>query len=312
MPSPPPAVSVVVCAFSPERAELLARAVSSLHAQTRLPAETIVVIDHAPALQRWARRALDGVSVVASRHERGLSGARNTGVDEARAEVVAFLDDDALAAPDWVERLQAAYAEPSVVAVGGAVLPAWDRARPRWMPEEFDWVVGCSYRGLPERPGAVRNLIGCNMSFRRSALDRTGGFAPGLGRDRSRPLGCEETDLCIRLAQAEPEAVILYDPAVCVSHWVPHERASVGYFVSRCHAEGISKAAVARRCGRSRALESERAYVRRTLPAGIGRGLAGALGGDRSGLARAGAIVLGLAATGAGFASGSWSAGSAR
>ena len=60
---------------------------------------------------------------------------------------------------------------------------------------------------------------------------------------RGRPLGCEETDLCIRLARAEPGGVILYDPAVRVRHRVTRERARLGYFVVRCHAEGISKAA---------------------------------------------------------------------
>jgi len=301
----PPAVSVVVCAFSVARADSLRAAVDSLRAQTVPAQEVVVVIDHAPALLHWARHGLHGVTIVESTHPAGLSGARNAGVAEAVGEVIAFLDDDAVAAPDWIERLQAAYADPEVMAAGGAVLPAWDVGRPRWMPEEFDWVVGCSYRGLPEDRSAIRNLIGCNMSFRRAAVVRAGGFAPALGRTSDSPLGCEETDLCIRLSLADPAGVIVYDPAARVRHRVTRERAELRYFLRRCHAEGISKADVARRCGRSRGLESERAYVRRTLPAGIRRGLSGALRGDRAGLGRAGAIVLGLAATGAGYATAS-------
>jgi GT2 family glycosyltransferase len=301
----PPTVSVVVCAFSLQRADTLAAAVDSLLAQTSNPEEVVVVIDHAPELARWAGGALRGVRLVENRDAPGLSGARNCGVAQAGGDVVAFLDDDAVAAPDWIERLQAAYANPAVVAAGGAVLPAFVGLRPGWMPEEFDWVVGCSYRGLPRRPAAVRNLIGCNMSFRREALARTGGFARNLGRIGRRPLGCEETDLCIRLGRAEPESVILYDPDTRVAHRVTQERARLGYFVARCHAEGISKAGVTRRCGRSRGLESERAYVRSVLPAGVRRGVGAALRGDRAGLGRAAAIVLGLAATGMGYASGS-------
>ena len=106
--------------------------------------------------------------------------------------------------------------------------------------------------------------------------------------------------------------MILYDPAVRVGHHVPRARARLRYFVSRCHAEGISKAGVARRCGRAPALASERAYVRRALPAGIARAVADGLRGDVAALGRGAAIVLGLAATGAGFAAGSWTSPAAR
>jgi hypothetical protein len=192
-----------------------------------------------------------------------------------------------------------------VVGAGGAVLPEFEAQRPRWMPEEFDWVVGCSYRGLPSERSSVRNLIGCNMSFRRDALDRVGGFSSGLGRVASDGVGCEETELCIRLMRQVPDAVLLYDPAARVRHRVPRARSSLGYFVTRCRAEGLSKAEVVRRCGVSRGLQSERTYTRRTLPAGVRDGLVASLRGDLSGLARAAAIVLGLSATASGFAAAS-------
>jgi hypothetical protein len=177
------------------------------------------------------------------------------------------------------------------VAVGGAVVPVWEAERPRWLPEEFLWVVGCSYRGLPARPSPVRNLIGCNMSFRRAAILEAGGFADGLGRVGTRPLGCEETDLCIRIGRSRPDQIILYDPAIAVRHTVARERGTVRYFLARCHAEGRSKAQVARRRGSGAALASERAYLARTLPSGVRGG----------GLARAGAMVAGVAAAGAGY-----------
>jgi len=293
-----PTVSVVVCAFTMKRAALLAAAVGSLQRQTRRPDEVIVVIDHAPALHHWAQTALGGVTTVHSGHARGLSGARNSGVGIARGEVVAFLDDDAVAAPDWIERLQAAYVNPSVVGAGGAVLPAWEVRRPRWMPEEFDWVVGCSYRGLPDRPAVVRNLIGCNMSFRRGAIERIGGFAAGLGRHGTRPLGCEETDLCLRLATAQPGATILFDPATTVRHHVGRSRATLRYFVARCHAEGLSKAEVVRRSGARSGLANERRHALRTLPRGVITAL------RQRNPARACAIVIGFAVTAAGYATG--------
>src|SRR5205085_2959822 len=105
-----------------------------------------------------------------------LSGSRNSGVTVCRGEIVVFLDDDAVAAPDWLERLLQGYAEPQVVAVGGSIEPVWEEGRPRWFPPEFDWVVGGTYLGLPTATAQLRNLLGCNMSFRRSVLLEAGGF----------------------------------------------------------------------------------------------------------------------------------------
>ena len=300
----PPAlsVSVVVCGFTQARAEQLLAALESLRGQTVRPAEVIVVVDHNPELLAWLQERVADAIVVPNAEGSGLAGARNTGLAEARGDVVAFLDDDAVAAPTWIEQLAAAYRDPDVVGVGGAVLPSWEGERPRWLPEEFQWVVGCSYRGLPVDRAAVRNLIGCNMSFRRGVFGEVGGFAHKLGRVGSRPLGCEETELCIRIGRHAPDRPIVYDPAVAVHHHVPRARATWRYFLSRCHAEGRSKAEVTRLAGRDRGLARERSYAARTLPAGIWGGIRAACAGrDVAGLARAAAIVAGLAATTAGY-----------
>ena len=304
MSRPAVGISVVICAYADHRWPQLQEAVESVRAQSLPALETIVVIDHNPALLARARRELLGVEVIENEEPRGLSGARNSGLRIARGAVVAFLDDDAVADPDWLTWLAAPYAEPHVLGVGGAVEPRWETARPPGFPHEFQWVVGCSYEGLPTRRAPVRNLIGASMSLRREVFELAGDFRTGIGRVGPVPLGCEETELCIRARQRRRDGVFLYEPRSRVAHHVPRSRTTWRYFCSRCFAEGISKALVSSMTGSHEALATERVYVRRTLPSGVIRGLADARRGDPWGLVRGTAIVVGLGVTAFGYAAG--------
>lgn len=300
--APPLTLSVVVCAYTPDRWTDLTAAIASLHAQLRVPDEIILVVDHCPELAEQASATFDGVRVLPSTGQPGLSGARNTGVRAARHAVVAFLDDDAVADRRWSERLLAAYADPGVLGVGGLVEPAWDLGRPAWFPREFDWVVGCTYRGMPTEPAPVRNFIGANMSFRRDVLAGLEGFRPDLGRVGTRPLGGEETELCIRAVRDSRGGRLVYEPAAAVRHRVPAGRCRWAYFRARCYAEGLSKAAVARHAGPQSALASERAYLRRTIPAALLRPLRP--GADRPPVRTAAALVVGVLWAMAGYCRG--------
>ncbi|MGN6202157.1 MAG: glycosyltransferase [Solirubrobacterales bacterium] len=292
-----PTISVVVCAFTRDRLEVLGESVDSLRAQTRPAHEIVLVIDHAPELLEEVRGLWPDLKIVENIERKGLSGARNSGVAAATGDVVAFLDDDAIAAPDWLERLAAAYADPRVLGAGGKVSPRWLEGKPGWFPPEFDWVIGCTHSGMPRQLEPVRNLVGANMSFRRQPLVEVGGFSHDLGRVGTLPVGCEETDLSIRVHQRWPEAEILYDPAAAVEHVVPPARGKVRYFLDRCRAEGRSKAVLSGMVGTRDGLSSERSYVRRTLPLGVLRDLGAFFKGDFSGLGRAAMIFVGLAAT---------------
>jgi GT2 family glycosyltransferase len=299
-------VSVVICAYTDQRWDDTQAAVQSVRDQSFVNREIIVVVDHNPALYTAFVAALPDITVIENRHERGLSGGRNTGLGVARGDVVAFLDDDAVAEQDWLKFLVDSYDDPAVVGVGGLILPLWQEERPAWFPKEFDWVVGCTYRGMADSPGPVRNLLGCNASFRRDALERVGGFKSGIGRSAARrPLGCEETDLCIRVSQQMPGSIFLFDDRAIVWHQVPAGRSRFSYFRSRCYAEGISKAQVAASVGTRDGLSSERRYATRTLPTGVVQGVADAMHGDVSALGRAGAITVGLCSTAAGYVAGS-------
>ncbi|MFJ3789812.1 glycosyltransferase family 2 protein [Kitasatospora sp. NPDC090091] len=297
---PGPSLTVVICAYTVERWDDLCAAVASVHAQHRPPDELLLVVDHCPELLRLAREHLStGLRILANAQRRGLSGARNTALGAARGELIAFLDDDATAAPDWTRHLLAGYRAPEVLGVGGLVRPWWQSGRPSWFPPEFDWVVGCSYRGLPRRAARVRNFIGANMSFRRAEALAAGGFRTDLGRVGRRPLGCEETELCIRLVARHPGAVLRYEPAAAVRHRVPPARTTLSYFAARCFAEGRSKAAVVKHDGAAAGLASERTYLRHTVPAAVLRSL------RRWRPATAAALCAGVALTAAGYLTGS-------
>lgn len=289
-------IAVVICAYTLERWDLLARAVASVRRQ-ETPHEIVLVIDHNDELLRRATAQWPDATVVANRGAQGLSDARNTGVAATTADLIAFLDDDAEAQPGWLEQLVAPFDTPRVGLVGGRVLPEWSAGKPAWFPDEFGWVVGCSYTGQPTEPVAIRNPIGASMAVRRAVFAEVGLFHNGVGRVGKNTAGCEETELGIRARSAG--WITMSAPASTIRHYVPPERHSFRYFARRCLSEGGAKAMVATLAGPSDALESERAYVSRALP----RGVVAHLRGKRASRLRGTlAIVIGLGLTSAGYA----------
>jgi Glycosyl transferase family 2 len=297
-------VSVVVCSYTEQRWAQTRAAVESVLSQHPAPAEVLLVVDHNAGLAARAHRELAGVTVLESDGTPGLAGARNAGLRAATQPVTVFLDDDAAARPGWLASLVEPYRSPNVVATGGSVYPRWPELRPQWLAPEFDWVVGCSYRGLPETVGPVRNPIGANMSLRTSLALEVGGFDAAVGRVGTCPTGCEETELAIRLTATRPGSAVFYVPAAVVDHHVGQERLKFGYFLRRCWHEGLSKATVVRLAGASAGLERERRHVAVVIPAAMLRELRSLVGGDFGAFTRLMAIVAGLGTATAGYLTG--------
>ncbi|MFF0817430.1 glycosyltransferase family 2 protein [Rhodococcus sp. NPDC003318] len=302
-----PRIAVLISCYTAERLDLLVTGIEAARGQLRADDELIVVVDHNPDLLAALRdRYPSGVTIEANTHSRGLSGARNTGVGIATAEIVAFLDDDAALRPGALDAARCAFTDPTVVAVGGAVHAAWESgSAPTWFPDEFGWVVGCDYRGLAADGAEIRNPIGAAMAVRRAELVKIGGFSDRLGRVGTVPAGCEETLMGIELRRRFPSSRIVRTTAFAVDHVVPDSRATLRYFSSRCRHEGRSKAVLSDMVGADAGLSAERSFVVRTLSSGVLRYLRQSVtGGGLAALGRILVLVFGLVLTATSTAAG--------
>ena len=248
---------------------------------------------------RPGQAELPGVTVFENESARGASGTRNTGAFHSRTPLIAFLDDDTVAGPEWLELLvQPLAADPSVVGAGGGIDPAWEGAKPTWMPEEFLWAVGGSYAGMPTTTAPVRNVWSASMIVRRDAFLSVGGFRTGFGKlgSQNRP---EDTELCLRMS-ALAGGRWMYVPAAVIRHAVPASSSTFGFFLRRCYAEGRGKVAMAGLLDGARSLGSERDYLR-SLPRAVVRNLLAATRGRGAHHAlKAGGVLAGVAAAGVG------------
>ncbi|GAB03493.1 GT2 family glycosyltransferase [Gordonia amarae] len=311
-PSRSPSLCTVICCYTAQRWDLLIDGIGAAATQLHEGDRLVVVVDHNPELQARLIRhfGADGafptddapdLHVVANTQTKGLSGARNTGIDHADQDVIVYLDDDAVLRPGALDHLRSVmHSRPEVVAVGGGVHAAWEGRTPRWFPDEFGWVVGCDYRGIAASGSQVRNPIGAAMAVRRPELVKIGGFSSALGRVGTLPVGCEETLMGIELRNTFPRSTVIRDSGFAVDHHVPQARQTVGYYLSRCRHEGRSKAKLSAIAGPESAFSAETSYLTRTITSGVVRYLGQFGRGDIFAPARLLIMVLGVFATGMG------------
>ncbi|KJS17472.1 MAG: hypothetical protein VR69_05080 [Peptococcaceae bacterium BRH_c4b] len=263
--------SVIICTYSMERFEDTIEVVNSILQQTYSNYEIIISVDHnEEVLVALKKKLPESIIFASSNGVRGLSDNRNAGMKKATGDIVLFIDDDAIADKLWLETIVSNYLDPEVVAVGGKLVPMWENNRPWWFAEELDWIVGCTYKGHPQDKREVRNLIGCNMSFRKEVIENVGYFSTAVGRLNKLPLGCEETEYCVRVKQNYPNNKIVYEPRAIVYHKVSKQRERIKYVINRSYGEGISKKQVRKTFSKENVLASENNYLifllQQTLP----------------------------------------------
>jgi glycosyltransferase involved in cell wall biosynthesis len=239
-----PQISAIICTHN--RAAYLRKAVRSLELQT-LPAHAfeILVIDNC-STDETKRVVVEEFShLPALRYiyepKLGLSQARNTGWMAASAPYLAFLDDDAVADPAWLEAALDAFSktEKPIGLVGGPVRAIWECPRPDWLPTAL-----LSYFTILESPRPAgfidqnQLIAGANMVLARRALEQAGGFSTKLGRKGSSLLSAEEVALRERLTEAG--YLSYYAPSVSVQHHIPAERVNKTWLRNRVYWGGVS------------------------------------------------------------------------
>ncbi len=253
-----PRVTVVVCTYN--RADRLAPCLESLAGQT-LAADRfeIVLVDDGstdPTPEVCARFSarLPSLRVIRQANA-GLGAARERGWRAGSAPVVAFLDDDAEAPPNWLETALARFdlnaSRPDAPAVlGGPTRGRWEIPRPPWLDDRLAAWLTIWHPVADYRESSDEHLfVGANMFFLRTALEKAGGFDARLGRRGSSLLSHEESELWSRLAAAGFRAA--HDPDVWVWHFVPASRCRRRWFLRRVHWEGVSIAMRERPAGDS-------------------------------------------------------------
>lgn len=270
-------ISVVVCTHTEDRYPYLREAVDSVLEQTYENHEIIIVSDGSSTVESRARSDYGehpDVTVHLQETNQGLLTARNTGASLANGDVVAFIDDDAVAHENWLSELAKPYEkdedkaeaeddasqehtvecehdydsdhnhdhdiEPPL-AVGGKMTPLWVAGKPEYVPEEFYWLIGVTHRGFADGAGEVRNTFGSNFSVLRTVFEELGGFDTEIGgRKGDKHLQGGETELCARL-RSQYDVGVQYNPKARVAHKVFAYRTEPTWLIKRAFWQGYSK-----------------------------------------------------------------------
>ncbi len=238
--------TVVICTYN--RADRLGACIESLKAQSVPPeAFEIIVVDDGSTDDTEAvcgRFApLPNVKVIRQPNA-GLGAARERGWQAGQGPVIAFLDDDAVAPPDWLHLILSRFDEyrartDAPVALGGPTRPIWEIPRPVWLTAALaEWLTVWSPYTAYRESATEHLFVGANMAFCRTALAKVGGFSAALGRRGANLLSHEESDLWHRLQDHRFRSA--HDPAIWVHHHIPASRMTPMWFRRRIFWEGVS------------------------------------------------------------------------
>ncbi len=260
-------ISVVVCAYSLERYHYLLQTIQSLREQVFPVEEIVVVIDKNESLYRQIvsdARHYDwgNVKLIFNEELKGVSYARNVGIKNTNGDIIALIDDDAMADPTWTQTMVASFAEDERIgAITGSTIPRWE-SNASWFPKELYWMISCSYE-MAATTYEVERSFGTNMAFRRPVLDQVGLFDERLGLQGNKWIGGEDTELAWRVKQAGFK--IVCNPDVKVFHAIPAKRLTFNALLKRAYAGGVSEGNMIRVTGHRVSPHTRRDYLSKIL-----------------------------------------------
>ena len=240
-------LSLIIATYN--RAEQLMVTLSSVAAQSKSSAQwECIVVDNNSGDNTKAR-----VEEFIAKHpklnilyhfesKQGLSHARNAGIERAKGDIIAFIDDDERIVPDFIDAYIKLFdSHPKAMAAGGKIIAEYPTGRPRWMSHYAERPIanpmdfGDYVRTFPK--GRIPG--GGNMAMRREVFDKIGVFNTSLGRTGKRLIGGEESDLFERIAKVGMECY--YTPRAVMYHIIPAEKLTDTYFERLCYNTGISQ-----------------------------------------------------------------------
>jgi glucosyl-dolichyl phosphate glucuronosyltransferase len=235
-------ISVVICTRN--RAEDLRRAAASILCAENLaqPDWELLVIesssDHTPRICQEFQEKFPRHFRFLTESKLGKSHALNTGIAEARGDVLAFTDDDILCQPDYIESIRTVFNSYSADAAQGRVLLDCEGGWPPWLDRDYLALMADLRDWGEEVAEFDGTLCGTNMIVRAEVFQKCGGFAPELGPGG---LGMwEDTEVSLRMRQAGCR--MMYAPQIVIRHQWPKARLTKSFLRSRFFGQGRAEA----------------------------------------------------------------------
>lgn len=228
-------ISVVVCTYNREK--YLDKSISSLADQTLDKDKYEVVLVNNNSTDGTAARSKELMGKLGDRvsiryfleNNQGLSYARNRGVQEAKFDLICFIDDDAVAEPEFLENILSFFnSNHNAAGIGGKIIPLYVDGKPKWMNRFMEGLVAkVDLGGQIMKFKGNKYPIGCNMTYTREHLISVGLFDPDLGRKGNSGEASEEKDIFLKIINLGKE--VYYLPTAIVHHVIEKTRLEKSY-----------------------------------------------------------------------------------